>query len=241
MRCIFSLASFALLPLSACVVELPVSLRLPAAVVDLDAARVGFEARVCGDVASDDCAVLDALDRVDGAAAVPTAMPLLLPSSVDVARFDDRVDIARWFDVQQQVGDELSPTRRMLLELPDAINADAVNDLDVDAIAVSVVDSTLTVAMPDFDLYVGNGDDDDGAFVGVNEDGVVSLADGGVVAFKGVLLAADAWLELRPQTAATLTPEGDGFVRPGGTANVVVDLSISFPVALSARLSTDQE
>lgn len=227
--------------LSGCVVDVPVSLSLPAAVVDLDAARVDFEARVCADVGTADCAVLDALDRVDGVAATPTELPLLLPAAVDVERFKSRVDVARWFELQQAAGEELSPARRIALTLPDAVSADAVAGLAVDAVAVRFVDSTLTVAVPDFDLYVGNGDDDDGEFVGVDEDDVVSFKDGGVDALQRVLLDADAWLELRPQTLPTLTPERDGFLRPGGTANVVVDLSVSFPVQLGARVTTGEE
>lgn len=239
--CVFSFFFLVVVVSSACVVDLPVQLSLPAAEVDLDEARVAFEARVCGDVGSDDCAVLDALDRVDGAAATPTALPELLPAFVDVRRLDDSVDVDRWFDDKAFATDELSPARRIPLELPPQIDADALAELDVDAAAVVFSGSTLTIDVPDFDVYVGNGDGDDGAFIGVDEGGVVSFADGGVAALRGVLALADGWLELRPQTPATLRPQGDGFVRPGGRADVVVDLTVRFPVQLSARPATSAQ
>lgn len=245
---LLALTPFALAACSEVVVPVNVGVDVP---VDIDAARAAFERDVCGDVGSDACAVLDALDRSDdGAATVPPALPELLPFAIDVARAaaNQNVDVQRWFtDRQADVGGALSPEHFLPLTVPDGVPADALADIGVDGVEIALVNSSLTFSLPPFDVIVGDGYvyDDAGNVAGaanagdrvavtVDEDGgPLVFADGGVARLKEVLQTPEPWIALVPQAPLTLDSVEEALVRPGGAAVLRATLALSVPVSFN--------
>lgn len=249
-----SLSVLSLSALSGCVFDVPVALSIPATPLDLDAARTAFESHLCADAGSDACAVLDSLDRADGTAETPTALPPTFPPNIDVAVLSKNVDVQRWFGDQQEnpeVTAALSLSRIVPLQLPDSVDATMISDLKVDAAVVRLESNTLTIDLPRFELYAGNGYDTDenGVVVGAHDEGSgefiavtdsadggpIFFADGGVAALRDALVGDEPWIELRARDPLSLRPQDEALLRPGGSANVSLDLRIQVPVALRAK------
>jgi hypothetical protein len=245
---LLALTPFALAACSEVVVPVNVGVDVP---VDIDAARAAFERDVCGDIGSDACAVLDALDKSDdGAATSPPALPALLPFAVDVARAAARenVDVQRWFSERQaDVGGALSPEHFLPLTVPEGVPADALADIGVDGVEIALVNSSLTFALPPFDVIVGDGyvyDDagnvtgakDAGDRVAVTVDdngGPLVFADGGVARLTAALQTPEPWIALVPQAPLTLDSVEEALVRPGGAAVLRATLALSVPVSFA--------
>lgn len=261
MRTSLPLASLASLALAlalggagGCVFDIPVNLGVAAAPIDLDAARVAFESRVCANADSADCAVLDSLDRVDGARETPAALPALFPEHINVDSLQSNVDVQRWFGEQQlpvEAEADLGINRLVPMTLPNSVNDEMITDLQVETAAVHITGNTLSVDLPRFDVYVGNGygqdddgnvigstDDDGGEFVAVtdrDDGGPLYFREGGVAAVREALLGDEPWVELRPQSVFALRKAEEALLRPGGRADVSVDIRLVVPVAVEAR------
>jgi len=249
-----SVAPFALC--GACVFDIPVTLGVAAAPIDLDAARVAFESRVCANADSTDCSVLDTLDRVDGSVETPAALPPLFPGHVNVSvdGLPSNVDVQRWFGQQQlpvEAEADLGINRLVPMTLPNSVDDEMITDLQVETASVSITGNTLSIDLPRFDVYVGNGyrrdddgnvigstDDDGGEFVAVtdlDDGGPLYFREGGVAAVRDALLGDEPWVELRPQSVFELRKAEEALLRPGGRAEVSVDIRLVVPVAVEAR------
>ncbi len=253
-----------------CAVEVPAQLLLPAATLDLDGARTALEARLCADAASDDCIVLDALDRSDGAPSTPIALPVTFPQHLDViglAGGDVTVDVQRWIGraARLERSAPLVPSRLIRLDDPegggalaglDGLEDDTIDGIGIDAAHIVLSHNSLTFDLPQFDLYVGNGVvvGDDGSVAAADPDQALHVAtseaclggvegaaplflvDGAVVALREALRGVEPWIELRSAGELPALRAGAGaatLVRPGGLADVAVDLQLLVPVRLN--------
>ncbi len=255
--------------LSGCVfgVAVPAHVNLPAPLIDLDAARARFEAGVCRDAAADACAVLDALDRSDGAASLPVALPDRMPQHIAVAALGgEEVDVQRWFgqDALPQSGVELVPSRLVRLDSGalQSLSAAMIDEVTVESAALRVADNGLSLDLGSFDVYVGHGlvpGGDDGADeadvpadpeaavhiavsaahdAGVDGRAPLFLAEGAVVALRAALAEDDPWIELRP-TGETpqLRLDDDRFLPPSGQAEIALDLQLTVPLDVEAGVA----
>lgn len=238
-------------PLSGCQVDVmvPAVLSVAAAPMDLDVGIDALEAAVCSELASADCGVLKALDRFDGVAATPSALPQLMPRTIDVEALPESVDVQNWFGDQQPQGSKLLPAPLVQLVVPEGLGAEDIVDIEIDAASVTLRRSTLTVDVPRFDLYVGNGvttDEDgvtsgiaDGEFVAVTDSadgGPVYFAEGGVAALLAALGGEEPWAQLRPQSVVSLRVADSALLhRPGGHADVSLDLQLRVPVRFGLK------
>jgi len=157
---IFGLFAFAGL-LCACEgLNLPLDLETDAATLDVDAALVKAEAKLCEDTESDGCKILKALDATDGTESDPPALPDSIPTSVDVEGLstgEPTVSVDEWLKKEDGVLESIRAKHAVSADLTDkvgATNKEKIKEVVLNKLAFNWQENTLSFDMVTLDFYL---------------------------------------------------------------------------------------
>lgn len=164
--------------------------------VNVDEHVVDFEVNACADQDSENCRVIQALDRSDdGEVSNPPSIPTEFPTEVDIEECDENgncasttIDISQWLDedglgidVSNQLSTAISVDLREELgdDLDRIGDPSQIDSVAISRLAVDYKENTLTFDVPAVDLYIGPS--------GLDTDDAAALISAGSVTKIGTL------------------------------------------------------
>ena len=248
--------------LTACMLGtgVPFSVDAPGQELDVDAERVRFEADLCADPASADCAGLMALDASDGEVASPPALPALLPRQVRMGAEQADigvVDVEPWLAAQITEhglipAQSFSPGSETGAETNGALH-DAIEGASLREATLVFEDNHLSFDLPPFEIWAGQGEAasieeaitagtatriavTESLPSGADGETALTFSDGGSAAQLETLRDGDALLLRSDPSFAIVLAAGaqpDTLARPGGSVTVALRVvgTVAIPLA----------
>lgn len=211
----------------------PFSVDAPGQSLDVDAERARFEADLCADPASADCAVLMALDESDGDVASPPALPAQLPRQVRMSRDQpdiDVVDVEPW--LAAQIAEHgLVPAQSFSLgsEASGALR-DAIERASLHEATLVFEDNRLSFELPPFEIWAGQGE------AGSIEEAIAAGTATRIAVTESLPSGADG------ETSLTFSEGGSALLlealRDGGSLSLRSDPSFTFALEDGAEPET---
>lgn len=146
-------------------VPLPVPIETPAQEVNVTQRVADLEAEICSDAASEDCQVLQAIDRTDDdQVSSPPALPAEFPAEVDVdgddATTEDKVNVEEWANEEgffEAAHDLKVAVPVDLSSHVEEEQKDKIKKITIKSIGLNFQENSLTFATVPLDVYVSEG------------------------------------------------------------------------------------
>ncbi len=256
----FGITGVALLFTACGPLNIPLDLESKSATLDIDQAVMDAEAEICSDNASEDCAILMALDATDGTPNTPPALPTSIPKTIDPDGEDGEapaIDVEQWLS-DSGIMDAIHAKHAIGADLTDRLAAsqNQVQDVTFDTVVFNWQENTLTFPTMDLDFYVGQGVDPDengnydaealiadgslglagtitAQAAGATGESEVTFADGGKDQLNEAIKTLKFVVGVAIPDGAEITLNEDdagNWIKPSGLATVTLKTTLTFTV-----------
>jgi hypothetical protein len=187
----FGIAGAALLFTACGPLNIPLDLESKSATLNIDEAVAEAEARICEDNASENCAILMALDATDGTSETVPTLPTSIPKTVDPDGEEgaaEPLDVEQWL-ADSGIMDSIRAKQAIGADLSDRLAAsqNQIQDVSFETVVFNWQENTLSFTTMELDFYVGEEVDADEEG---NYDAEALIADGSLT--KAGTIAAQA-------------------------------------------------
>jgi hypothetical protein len=256
----FGIAGAALLFTACGPLTIPLDLESKSASLNIDEAVAEAEAKICEDNASENCAILMALDATDGTSETVPTLPTSIPKTIDPDGADgaaEELNVEQWL-ADSGIMDSIHAKHAIGADLSDRLAAseNQIQDVTFDTVVFNWQENTLSFTTMDLDFYVGEevDPDEEGNYdaealiadgsltmagtiaaqaAGGTGESEVTFADGG----KDQLTAAVKTLKFVvgvaiPDDAEITLNEDDAgnWIKPSGMATISLKTTLNFTV-----------